>query len=416
MKKMLIMLFGLIASMSLMTSETDKGDGIVVAVDNTEFVNEEIEENEFVFNEGIVNPIEVKDAFTSMNIVNTDKEYVIERETTIVDMREKALKEKLEKEEAERKAKAEAEKKAKEEAERKAKEEAEKKAREEKKKKEQNKKQKEQKTENKQKEEKTEVKRAETVNVSGVKVTITSSVSDDNYYKFISWVENMPTYLICNITAIEVVDDMGRSDDTWGDLTLAGYVRGESTLVINAKNLHNKKGTLYHEAAHVFDRKKGHSATETWMSIANAEWAGEGYYASSYDESFAEAISRYHLNELVGMPKTKEAIENMLNTGKLAKESEYTDLDMTVNVSNRALWIYAGASDNTTWLGIIGVGENVKITGINKSGTWYRVEYNGQVAYTEAEFVDYNIEQQQKAAEKAALEEAEAAARAEANQ
>lgn len=145
-----------------------------------------------------------------------------------------------------------------------------------------------------------------------IKLTISTSASDEEYYNVYSWIDNMPQFLRANIKSIMVCDELPFGSK----YTVGASQSGE--IWIKTSELYDGKAILYHEAGHVLDWANGriYSGSTTWETISQTEWANDGYN-SSIRESFAQAVSDYYVGGLNGKPQTKDAIEKIINTGTI---------------------------------------------------------------------------------------------------
>lgn len=224
-----------------------------------------------------------------------------------------------------------------------------------------------------------------TTSVDGIIVNVSNSVSDSSYNTFISWVRNMPSYLKNNIEVINVVDNIQDYNITAG-VSAAGLTDGR-IIYIKASNLTSRKGTLYHEAGHVLDNVYGYSYTDYWQKIRKAEWANAGYYSTQL-ESFAEAISHYHVDGLT-KSQSKKAIQNIINYGFIEGKGAYSSMNRTIYTNNIGLFMYTGASDTTDLVCIIPIGKTATAIGVNSNKTWYRVNYNGKVGFVHKDRISF---------------------------
>ena len=224
------------------------------------------------------------------------------------------------------------------------------------------------------------------VTVRGITVVISDSVSDSDYNTFINWIKNMPDVLLQYVETINVVDHI----ENYASVSANAYgvtINNGRDIYITAKNLGNRKDTLYHEAGHSLDLAGGYSyrfsGTSTWKNICASEWSNEGYYSST-TESFAEAISRYYIDGL-NKPESKKAIKQILTTGKLEEGSVFTDINITLYAKDKNVQIVDLPDRKaTTQLGTIKPYESIEAIGVNQNGTYYKVVYNGQIGYINA--------------------------------
>ena len=221
--------------------------------------------------------------------------------------------------------------------------------------------------------------------VDGIVVNVPNSVSDSSYNTFISWIRNMPDYLKKNINVINVVNNIDDYNITAG-VSAAGLTDGR-IIYIKASNLTSRKGTLYHEAGHVLDNVYGYSYTDYWQKIRKAEWANAGYYSTQL-ESFAEAISHYHVDGLT-KSQSKKAIQNIINYGFIEGKGAYSSMNKTIYTNNIGLFMYTGASDTTDLVCIIPIGKTATAIGVNSNKTWYRVNYNGKVGFVHKDRISF---------------------------
>ena len=228
------------------------------------------------------------------------------------------------------------------------------------------------------------ITRESNIYVNGISVYITPSVTDSDYNMFIEWVSEMPYFLTSHVETISVVDDI--TEYTLTGENASGVTKQGRNIYINAINLYDKQGTLYHEAGHCLDFSGGYSDTSTWNNICSSEWYDTGYYATTR-ESFAEAVSMYYVDGL-DKPQSHTAIENLINTGALGENDGFKDNYVTLYAKNKAIWIYAGADDfyNPT-IGTVEIGDSIQAIGLNTDGTWYKVDMNGQEGYCRADMV-----------------------------
>ena len=113
--------------------------------------------------------------------------------------------------------------------------------------------------------------RDDNVYVNGISVYITPSITDDDYNMFIEWVSEMPYFLTSHVETISVVDDI--TEYTLTGENASGVTKQGRNIYINAINLYDKQGTLYHEAGHCLDFSGGYSDTSAWNNICNSEWS-----------------------------------------------------------------------------------------------------------------------------------------------
>ena len=225
------------------------------------------------------------------------------------------------------------------------------------------------------------------VTVRGITVVISDSVSDSDYNTFINWIKNMPDVLLQYVETISVVDYI----ENYASVSANAYgvtINNGRDIYITANNLGSRISTLYHEAGHSLDLAGGYSyrfsGTSTWKNICASEWSNEGYYSST-TESFAEAVSRYYLNELGNKSRSRKAIEQILTTGKLEEESVFTEINITLYAKDKNVQIVDLPDKKaTTQLGTIKPYESIEAIGVNQNGTYYKVIYNGQVGYVNA--------------------------------
>ena len=225
------------------------------------------------------------------------------------------------------------------------------------------------------------------VTVRGITVVISDSVSDSDYNTFINWIKNMPDVLLQYVETISVVDYI----ENYASVSANAYgvtINNGRDIYITANNLGSRISTLYHEAGHSLDLAGGYSyrfsGTSTWKNICASEWSNEGYYSST-TESFAEAVSRYYLNELGNKSRSRKAIEQILTTGKLEEESVFTEINITLYAKDKNVQIVDLPDRKaTTQLGTIKPYESIEAIGVNQNGTYYKVIYNGQVGYVNA--------------------------------
>ena len=231
------------------------------------------------------------------------------------------------------------------------------------------------------------VTRNNTITVRGITVVISNSVSDSDYNTFINWIKNMPDVLLQYVETISVVDYI----ENYASVSANAYgvtINNGRDIYITANNLGSRISTLYHEAGHSLDLAGGYSyrfsGTSTWKNICASEWSNEGYYSST-TESFAEAVSRYYLNELGNKSRSRKAIEQILTTGKLEEESVFTEINITLYAKDKNVQIVDLPDRKaTTQLGTIKPYESIEAIGVNQNGTYYKVIYNGQVGYVNA--------------------------------
>lgn len=226
--------------------------------------------------------------------------------------------------------------------------------------------------------------RDDNVYVNGISVYITPSITDDDYNMFIEWVSEMPYFLTSHVETISVVDDI--TEYTLTGENASGVTKQGRNIYINAINLYDKQGTLYHEAGHCLDFSGGYSDTSAWNNICNSEWYDTGYYSTTR-ESFAEAVSMYYVDGL-NKSQSYAAIESLINTGALGENDGFKDNYVTLYAKNKVIWIYGGADDfyNPT-IGTVEIGDSIQAIGLNTDGTWYKVDMNGQEGYCRADMV-----------------------------
>ena len=230
--------------------------------------------------------------------------------------------------------------------------------------------------------------RAEDITVRGISVYISSSVSNNDYDTFINWINNMPSFLLNNVSHIKVVDNIASYNPTGADVS--GFANGNK-IYVKASGVSGRKGTLYHEAAHILDRYNGYSETSTWRNICSAEWSGEGHYSSA-NESFAEAVSRYYVDGL-SKSQSKAAIKNLVNTGNLGSGSNgdgFEDCNITLYGGYRAVYLYSTPSDRVAQDRLLPVGSSVQAIGVNSDGSWYKISYEGKIYYTPSYLIQLN--------------------------
>jgi len=226
--------------------------------------------------------------------------------------------------------------------------------------------------------------RDDNVYVNGISVYITPSITDDDYNMFIGWVSEMPYFLTSHVEKISVVDDI--TEYTLTGENASGVTKQGKNIYINAINLYDKQGTLYHEAGHCLDFSGGYSDTSAWNNICNSEWSDAGYYATTR-ESFAEAVSMYYVDGLNKL-QSYEAIESLINTGALGVDDGFRDNYVTLYAKNKTIWIYSGADDfYNEQIGTVEIGDSIQAVGLNTDGTWYKVDINGQEGYCRADMV-----------------------------
>lgn len=217
--------------------------------------------------------------------------------------------------------------------------------------------------------------------VNGIKVSITSSVSDKDRKKVISWIKKMPKFLTRHIKSVNVVDNMKKYTLTGKDAS--GATRGGHNIYLKASGINKRLGSLYHEAGHCLDFYGGYSNSSIWEGIRASEWSGEGYYSSS-SESFAEAISKYYVDGLE-KKQTKKAIKKLIKTGSLGKESKKK---IKLYAKYKAIWIYSGPNDfYGKQIGTVQIGGSIEATGLTEDKTWYKVKFNGKTGYVRADMV-----------------------------
>ena len=226
--------------------------------------------------------------------------------------------------------------------------------------------------------------RDDNVYVNGISVYITPSISDNDYNMVIGWISEMPYFLTEHIETISVVDDI--TEYTLTGENASGVTKQGKNIYINAVNIYDKQGTLYHEAGHCLDFFGGYSDTSTWNNICNSEWYDTGYYATTR-ESFAEAVSMYYVDGL-NKSQSYEAIESLINTGTLGEDDGFKDNYTTLYAKYKTIWIYAGADDfYNEQIGTVEIGDSIQAIGLNVDGTWYKVDINGQEGYCRADMV-----------------------------
>lgn len=228
------------------------------------------------------------------------------------------------------------------------------------------------------------VVRENNINVNGISVYITNSVTDADYNIVIGWIAEMPSFLTSHINSVNVVDDITQYSQLVSD-TAVGLTKG-SDIYIKSDNIANRKGNLYHEAGHCLDNYGGYSYTSKWNNICSVEWSGEGYY-STIEESFPEAISHYYVDGL-NKPQSLAAIESLINTGALGEDDGFKDNYVTLYAEYKAIWIYSGADDfYNPVITTVEIGDTVQAVALNVDGTWYKVDINGQEGYCRADMV-----------------------------
>lgn len=226
--------------------------------------------------------------------------------------------------------------------------------------------------------------RDDNIYVNGISVYITPSISDNDYNMAIGWISEMPYFLTEHVETISIVDDI--TEYTLTGENASGVTKQGKNIYINAVNIFDKKGTLYHEAGHCLDFSGGYSDTSTWNNICSSEWYDTGYYATTR-ESFAEAVSMYYVDGL-DKPQSYEAIESLINTGTLGENDGFKDNYVTLYAKNKAIWIYSGADDfYNDQIGTVEIGDSIEAVGLNVDGTWYKVDINGQEGYCRADMV-----------------------------
>ena len=228
------------------------------------------------------------------------------------------------------------------------------------------------------------ITREANIYINGISIYITPSLTDDDYNMIIGWISEMPYFLTEHVETISVVDDI--TEYTLTGENASGVTKQGKNIYINAVNIFDKKGTLYHEAGHCLDFFGGYSDTSAWNNICAAEWFDTGYYTTTR-ESFAEAVSMYYVDGL-DKPQSHTAIENLIDTGALGENDGFKDNYVTLYAKNKAIWIYAGADDfyNPT-IGTVEIGDSIQAIGLNTDGTWYKVDMNGQEGYCRADMV-----------------------------
>ena len=228
------------------------------------------------------------------------------------------------------------------------------------------------------------ITRESNIYVNGISVYITPSISDNDYNMVIGWISEMPYFLTEHIETISVVDDI--TEYTLTGENASGVTKQGKNIYINAVNIYDKQGTLYHEAGHCLDFFGGYSDTSTWNNICNSEWYDTGYYATTR-ESFAEAVSMYYVDGL-NKSQSYEAIESLINTGTLGEDDGFKDNYTTLYAKYKTIWIYAGADDfYNEQIGTVEIGDSIQAIGLNVDGTWYKVDINGQEGYCRADMV-----------------------------
>ena len=228
--------------------------------------------------------------------------------------------------------------------------------------------------------------RSETTTVRGISLYVAASVSTNDYNNIVSWINNMPSFLIKNVSHIYVVDNIAGYNPTGQDVS--GFANGDK-IYVKASGVSGRKGTLYHEAAHILDRYNGYSSTATWSSICSTEWSNEGHY-SSLNESFAEAVSRYYVDGL-SKSQSKTAISNLINTGNLGSNGDgFSSTSVTLYGGGRAIYLYSTPSDRVNYAQLLQPGSSVQAIGVNSDGSWYKVDYQGATYYTPAYLVSLN--------------------------
>ena len=203
-------------------------------------------------------------------------------------------------------------------------------------------------------------------------------------HSFCIRLSEMPYFLTEHIETISVVDDI--TEYTLTGENASGVTKQGKNIYINAVNIYDKQGTLYHEAGHCLDFFGGYSDTSTWNNICNSEWYDTGYYATTR-ESFAEAVSMYYVDGL-NKSQSYEAIESLINTGTLGEDDGFKDNYTTLYAKYKTIWIYAGADDfYNEQIGTVEIGDSIQAIGLNVDGTWYKVDINGQEGYCRADMV-----------------------------
>lgn len=228
------------------------------------------------------------------------------------------------------------------------------------------------------------VVRENNINVNGISVYITDSVTDADYNIVIGWIAEMPSFLTSHINSVNVIDDITQYSQLVSD-TAVGLTKG-SDIYIKSDNIANRKGNLYHEAGHCLDNYGGYSYTSKWNNICSVEWSDEGYYSTT-EESFPEAISHYYVDGL-NKPQSYEAIENLINTGSLGEDDGFKENYVILYAEYKTIWIYSGADDfYNPVIATVEIGDTVQAVARNVDGTWYKVDINGQEGYCRADMV-----------------------------
>lgn len=226
--------------------------------------------------------------------------------------------------------------------------------------------------------------RSENTSVRGVSVYISSSVSNSDYNTVISWINNMPSFLLNHVNSVNVVDNIQSYTIDGSDAS--GVTKSGHDIYLKAQGISGRLGSFYHEAGHCLDFYGGYSNSSTWQSICSAEWSGEGYYAAS-NEAFAEAISRYYVDGL-SKSQTVAAIQNLINTGSLGSGDGFQAISKTLYADPKIIYVYSGPNDfYSEVITKVQIGGSCQAIGINGDGTWYKVEANGVTGYVRADMV-----------------------------
>lgn len=219
--------------------------------------------------------------------------------------------------------------------------------------------------------------RAETVTVNNVKVTISSSVSDTNYNKVVSWVKALPFHLRKNLDTVTICRQL-----PWDNANAIGAQYKNGVWILESE-LKDGKAILYHEAAHVLDYSTNWnlSGSTTWKSFYKTEWGNAGYN-SSVKDSFAQAVSNYYCNskELDARPKSKAFVKEVL-TGGYIKNGWQNSTHMVYAKTKNVRVYYSPDANRAKCAGTIKIGGSVKATGYNNAKQWYRVWYNNTSCY-----------------------------------
>lgn len=236
----------------------------------------------------------------------------------------------------------------------------------------------------------------QTFMVNDISVNIEAYTDKSQITQLLIWVDNIPDFLKRNINSINAVWDIYSYSklEKKDGYSLLGFQR-EDNIFLDISKL--TETTLYHEVGHTLDyySKKYmgsyYSESDVWVDIFNTEWTDEDYFSTSTQEAFAQAVNEYYLGSLDNKPKTKAAIERIINTDLIKEVGEFKKIDLSLNVKNNDIWFYSNLSDlHNEDCRINNITGIIKAVEVNEDGTWYKVKYNENIYYLPGGYVKFN--------------------------